>query len=200
MISNSSFLGELPDFSLKINGPVSSKIVARNIHRFHGAINFVNNIAYGRNSSKLNLTTVIDESKGTCSTKHALIKTLLDEHEVNSIHLMMGIYRMNEENTPGIGPILSQHGLEYLPEAHNYLKYRDKRYDYTFPGPKNPIIFEQLLEEIIIVPQQIAKFKVDYHQEFLSNWLTTEQLNTTFSLDTIWGIREACIQRLSNKN
>ena len=191
-------LGELPDFSLKNNGPVSSKLVDLNIHRFHDAIHFINGLNYGRNSSKSDLTSVIRENKGTCSTKHAVIKSILNEHEVNSIHLMLGIYKMDNNNTPGVGPVLEKHGLDYLPEAHNYLKYRGVRYDYTFPGASNPKVFEQLLEEITIEPKQITNFKVEYHQEFLQHWLQQEKLNSSFSLSTIWAIREECIQHLSN--
>lgn len=134
MVNKTEILGDLPDFSLKVNGPVSRKIVEMDIHRFHDAIHFVRNLKYGRNSSKLKLTNVIDEDQGTCSTKHALIKTILNEHEVNSIHLMLGIYPMNDQNTPGVGHVLNKYQLDYIPEAHNYLKYRETRYDYTFPG------------------------------------------------------------------
>ncbi len=198
MAENTIYLGELPDFSLKNNGPVSSRIVDLNIHRFHDAIDYISNLKYGRNSSKINLRSVIDENKGTCSTKHALIKTILDEHEVNSIHLMLGIYRMNEQNTPGVGQVLSRYGLDYLPEAHNYLKYRSVHYDYTFPGTSNHSVFKQLLREIVIEPKQIAKFKEAYHQDFLRDWLITEKLDSKFNLATIWEIREACILNLSN--
>lgn len=198
MVKHTHNIGDIPDFSLKKNGPISRRIVGLNIHRFHDAIDYVGRLKYGRNSSKTNLLTVIDENKGTCSTKHALIKTILNEHEVNSIHLMLGIYRMNENNTPGVGRVLKNYGLDYIPEAHNYLKYRNKCYDYTFPKTANPDVFKQLLDEIVIEPKQIAKFKVEYHQEFLSNWLKKEKLDEKFDLTTIWKIREECIQNLSN--
>jgi len=199
MASFNNILGDLPDFSIKINGPVSSRLVGLNIHRFHDAVQFIWRLHYGRNSSKTDLNSVIEEQKGTCSTKHALIKTLLDEHEVNSIHLMLGIYKMNKLNTPGVEKVLDQHDLPYLPEAHNYLKYRGHRYDFTFPDTVNHEVFEYLSEEMVIEPQQIAKFKVEYHQNFLDNWIREEQLESRFSLSAIWEVREACIQHLSNK-
>lgn len=201
MTINKPYVGELPDFTIKDNGPVSKAFIEKGIHRFHKAIAFVKAIPYGRNSSKSNLITVLDENTGTCSSKHALLKVLLDEHEVNGIHLVLGTYKMMESNTKGVGKILDDSGLEYIPEAHNYLEYRGVRYDFTFPeAPTENSPFAYLLEEIRIQPGQILSFKVDYHKEFLQKWLNSTNLKDKFDVDKVWKLREACIKAISSKN
>ncbi len=192
--------GDLPDFAIKTNGPISRAFSKLKIQRFYGVINYVKNIPYGRNSSKTDLLTVLTENKGTCSSKHALIKVLLDEHEVNSIHLILGTYQMKEENTKGVGAVLEGTGLDYIPEAHNYLLYRGNRYDFTFPGTSKTSPFPYLMEEIRISPEQIDCFKVDYHKKFLGNWIKNNNLDSEFDVEKVWRLREACIHALSNKN
>ncbi len=38
---------------------------------------------------------------------------------------------MTERNTPGVGAVLSKHGLAFVPEAHCYLTYEGIRIDVT---------------------------------------------------------------------
>jgi len=53
---------------------------------------------------------VLNERRGPCSTKHALLKALADEQGL-PIRLMLGIYEMNARNTPGIGRVLEEHHM-----------------------------------------------------------------------------------------
>ena len=60
---------------------------------------------------------VLTEGCGTCSSKHALLAGLAAAQRL-PVALMLGIYLMNERNTPGIGPVLARYGLAEIPEAH----------------------------------------------------------------------------------
>ena len=40
---------------------------------------------------------------------------------------MLGIYEMSDRNTPGVGRVLTAHGLSYIPEAHCYLRCQGER-------------------------------------------------------------------------
>ncbi len=44
---------------------------------------------------------------------------------------MLGIFKMNAENTPQITDILSKNQLNYIPEAHNYFKFQNEIFDFT---------------------------------------------------------------------
>jgi hypothetical protein len=52
-----------------------------------------------------------------------------------------------------------------------------------------------LIEEITIEPYQVGDFKVNYHKEYLKNWLNENGLSHTF--EELWEIREKCIENLS---
>jgi len=75
---------------------------------FKSATDFVANLNYGRNVNKDDLKTLFDDNCGTCSTKHALLKTLADENGFNEIKLVIGIFKMNSENTNEISETLKK--------------------------------------------------------------------------------------------
>jgi hypothetical protein len=87
-------------------------------------------LPYGRNLYPDDPLAVLTEQRGTCSTKHALLRRLSIEQGINLV-LVLGIYEMNERNTPGVGSVLQGHGLKFIPEAHCYVKVGDKRIDVT---------------------------------------------------------------------
>jgi len=82
----------------------------------------IKNLPYGRNQNRTDFGLVLYEQKGTCSSKHALLKSIADLNNVPNIELIIGIYRMTESNTPRIGTELTKNAIEYIPEAHCYLK------------------------------------------------------------------------------
>lgn len=183
------------DFKLKSTDELTELAKNHGIESWNKLTEFIKNLPYGRNKNRTDLGLVLSEMKGTCSSKHALLKSIADLNNVQNIDLVIGIYRMNELNTPKIGTELTKYSIEYIPEAHCYLKINGKRIDLTtrkseFLKIENDIILEKEIE-----PEQVAHFKVAYHKEFLKNWL--KQTNSTFEFDEIWKIREKCIEKLS---
>lgn len=157
-------------------------------------INFVKQIPYGRNANRKDFSLVISENKGTCSSKHAYLKNFANKNNIPNIKLIIGIYKMTETNT-NIGKILTDNNIDYIPEAHCYLRIDGKTVDVTSKEADFEKIKTDLLEEIEVEPYQVADFKVNYHQTFIKNWL--KESNSTFSFEKIWEIREKCIQKLS---
>jgi hypothetical protein len=181
-----------PDFEINASAPVSRAFKKLNLHTFHQAANHVSSLPYQRNLNKEDLLTLLDDHCGTCSTKHALLKQLADEHQFEGLNLVLSIFKMNAGNTPKVARTLTAYDLEYVPEAHTYLKYMDKIIDYTGSG-FDPANYEHdVLVEKVIAPNQITDFKVAYHRSFLSQWLQ-ENETIAYSLDKIWEIREQCI-------
>lgn len=184
------------NFDIKPVGPISRHFLAHNILTFCEATQFVRQLAYGRNENKADLTTVFADNCGTCSTKHALLKQLADENNFADLKLITGLFRMNSSNTPKISATLKRHRLDYIPEAHNYLKYRNQILDFTNKTSKPSDFENELIEETEIRTDQIADFKIKYHKEYLTNWLD-RQKTVDLTLDEIWTIREQCIADLS---
>jgi len=186
-----------PDFDIKSKGQISKEFIARNILTFNQASIFVRQLAYGRNADKNNLASVFTDNCGTCSTKHALLKKLADENNFEKVKLIVGLFKMNKKNTPEISETLHKNQLEFIPEAHCYLKFEDQIIDLTKINSKPTDFLDDLIEEIEISPEQITDYKVNYHKNYLITWLdNNKQIN--LSLNDIWKIREQCIQDLAN--
>ena len=184
------------DFAiLNQQSTISRMMLEKGIQTFSEACIWVENLPYERISDKKNLEMVILENRGTCSSKHGLLKRLAEENKNSEIELCVGIYKMNGHNTFGVGSILSKYQVEFVPEAHCYLKINNKRYDFTGLGADMAQIEKDLMEEVIIDAEQTGVWKSKYHKDFLQKWLIEYQL--PYSFDVFWQIRELCIERLS---
>jgi hypothetical protein len=188
-------LAALPNFPLQPADGVTSLLLALGVRDFHGAARYVHQLPYGRTSDRANFRLVLHERCGTCSTKHALLAQLAREQGV-AVALTLGIYAMTENNTPGVGPILAQYNLSFLPEAHCYLTYEGMRIDITRAGvePTEPIT--HFLYEEPITPEQIGAYKVALHQRFLQEWIPHSGVAGQYTVADLWRIREACIAAL----
>lgn len=137
---------------------------------------------------------IISENKGTCSSKHAYLKDFANKNNIPNVQLIIGMYKMNNNNS-NIGTILIDYNIDYIPEAHCYLKIEGETVDVTSENSNFEKIKNDLITEIEIEPFQVADFKVNYHQNFIRNWLI--ETNSNFTFDEIWEIREKCIKKLS---
>lgn len=184
------------NFSLSLNSPLSKLLLAKGIPDFKSAIAYINQLPYGRTSDRSDYRLIIPEQTGTCSTKHAFLKQLAIENHQETVKLFIGIYQMNEANTKGVGSVLTKYQLNYIPEAHTYLKINETILDVTRTTTNETSFQDSVLAEAQILPHQIADYKVTWHQNFLKEWILTEQLPYTF--EEIWNIREKCIEALSH--
>lgn len=183
------------DYKLTSKDKLTELAKSHKIETWNELIKLVKSLPYGRNKNRTDFGLVLSEKKGTCSSKHALLKSIADLNDVPNIDLIIGIYRMTELNTPKIGTELTKNAIEFIPEAHCYLKINGKRTDLTTQKSEFKTIEKDLIQELEIEPVQVADFKVQYHKRFIENWL--KKSNLTFEFDEIWGIREKCITNLT---
>lgn len=186
----------LPDFEINSNGAISREFLNLNIIRFAHACNFIQNLSYNRNTNKNDLLTVFSDNCRTCSSKHALLKSLADENNFPDLKLMIGIFKMNANNMSPIAKTLAKYNLAFIPEAHCYLKYKNVVYDFTKLNSKPSDFLNDLLDEIEISPKQISDFKINYHKIFLNRWLQENHF-IKLTINELWNIREECIIALS---
>lgn len=184
------------NFDIVSNQKISKLFKQNHCFDFLSASGFVRNLPYRRNLDKDNLATVFTDNCGTCSTKHAILKTLAEENNQSDFKLILGIFRMNGKNTPKIKSVLDNHNLMYIPEAHNYLKFKNQILDSTKKNSSENDFINDLLEEIEIEPHQINQFKIEFHRNYLKNWLN-ENPEIPYPLEELWKIREECIKALS---
>jgi hypothetical protein len=162
---------------------------------FETLIEKVKNIPYGRNANRYDFSLVLSENKGTCSSKHAFLKDFADNNGIENVKLYIGIFKMNETNTPKLGNLLSNNNIDYIPEAHCYLKINQVPIDVTSVDSFYDKIKQDIIEEIEISPNQVSDFKVAYRKAFLKKWINETNQNNIF--EEIWDIREQCILKLS---
>lgn len=186
---------QLYNFSLNALKPLSKSCIALGLTDFISACKYVKRLPYGRNTDRSNYTSILQENKGTCSTKHAFLKQVAIENDAEHIQFCLCIYKMKETNTKGVGEIVSKYNLDYIPEAHTYLKFNNKILDFTRNEESQTSIKEAILLEELILPKQIGNYKLDFHKNYIKNWIASK--NVPYTFQEIWSIRESCIAQLS---
>lgn len=188
-------LAVIPDHPLPETGFVSRAFREQGCHTLRDAFAAVWRLPYRRNADPADPLAPLRESRGTCSTKHALLARLAREAGVD-MQLRLAVYLMSEANTPGVGPVLARHGLDAIPESHCYLICEGQVVDLTHfdSTPEEPI--RPFLFECTIDVGQVGAGKRDAHQAFLQRWAQSPEAQG-LSGDALWAIREECIAALS---
>ena len=192
-------MGAVSNYQLNEKDALTQALIAKGVTDWCATLEYVKTLPYGRNTNRHDLSLVLSEEKGTCSSKHAFIKRIADLNRVPNVKLYIGIYKMNAKNTAGVKAVLDQYQLNYIPEAHCYLEIEGQRMDFTFASGDFENIKSDLLKEIEIEPGQVGEFKVGFHKEYVKKWLL--EFNKTakkpYAFDEMWKIREKCIKSLS---
>lgn len=173
--------------------PIANIFLAKGITTFNGATQYIATLPYARVSDPSNLISVLSEKQGTCSSKHALIAALAAEQDID-VTLVIGIYMMNQNNTPGVGSVLEQTGIKEIPEAHCFLEVGEQVFDFTgISFGSTPIEF---YERYTVKPQELHKLKPSLHKAAIKNW--AQKTKNTESESDLWKIREQCIQAITD--
>jgi hypothetical protein len=193
--TSKSVLDAIPDSPLVGAGLVTLAFCEAGYPTLRRAFDHVWRLPYGRNADAANPLAPLAEGRATCSTKHALLARLAAEQSFD-VELCIGIYLMREANTPGVGEVLAQHGLDAIPEAHCYLVRDKERIDLTRYEAIADEPIGGFLHEEPIVPDQVGEYKRSVHRAFLASWAETPDANG-LSADELWTIREECIAALA---
>lgn len=181
-------------YPLQSNDKLTLLIQQKNISTWNQFLKYIQKLPYGRSENRSDFSLVLKEEKGTCSSKHALVKQIADSNNI-SVKLILGMYKMNRLNTPKIKGILNKYQIEYVPEAHCYLRFENQTIDLTFKNSSFKNIEKDIIEEQEITPNQVIDYKVNYHKNYVKQWLIKNEINYTF--EKFWKIREECILKLS---
>lgn len=191
---NHKIIFALENIPLNSNDNLTIITTKIGIATWNDLLKFVKNLPYGRNSNRKDFTLVLQENKGTCSSKHAFLKTIADLNSVKNVKLILGMFKMNSKNNPKIKSILERENLEFIPEAHCYLKINNIKLDLTNSQSDFHKIENDIISEIEIQPEQVNEYKIEYHKNYMKSWLKNQGFTMTF--EKIWNIREECIKEL----
>lgn len=180
-------------FSVAATGALSEAVLGRGFSLFDEFAAFVQSLPYGRTTDTASPLAVLEEGRGTCSSKHQLLAALAHECNHFEVQLTIGLYKMSEENTPGVGRVLRSASLPFVPEAHCYLTVGSERYDFTGLPQGNFSPFASLYEEHVVSPEELPEAKVRIHKQAVASWAAT--IGTSAAV--AWATREACIAALT---
>jgi hypothetical protein len=184
-----------PNFKIKLFGDVSERFLLHKIKSFHEAIEWIHQLPYGRNTNRADYLSIFDEFRGTCSTKHAVLAALADEHH-QEVQLKMVICKLDQNVDKTVGKLLLQLKVPYFPEAHCYIKCNKGALDLTFPD-QDVVPRVSVLKEYDISPKDIGDKKVSIHHEYIKFWMKDSMFSQQYSFDEVWELRERWIQSLS---
>lgn len=180
--------------SFTASGPVTESYRGQNVHTLAEAINWTHRLRYRRNSRRDDYLLIFTEKQGTCSTKHAALAALCRENDIDG-QLMLAICKLTTQLDPRATEFLRTLNVDYFPEAHCYLRYREDDIDVTFPRQSTALKVE-ILQQHRIEPEQIGDHKVALHHAYLQHWMAAQGIDQRFSFDEIWAMREAWITSL----
>ncbi|MCH9632961.1 MAG: hypothetical protein S4CHLAM6_13080 [Chlamydiae bacterium] len=186
-----------PDFPLDKNQKISSLFYKEKVYTFHAALKYVHKLLYKRISNLEDLTLVLIEKRGTCSSKHGLLAQLAEENGYSHIEVKLGYFKFFSRTLPELKEKFNAIGADYIIEAHCYLSYKGSFIDVTscqfdarqLLNPKN------LLEEVTIKASQTGKVKQAMHKKYFENWCTKYSID----FEKAWSLRCAVIDCLVQK-
>lgn len=180
------------DFELPENGPLTKEVRILGFDHFLNLAEYVRQLPYRRPTDFGDFLSVLKEQRGTCSFKHRLLAAVAHECGHLEVQLVVGLYSMSEQNTPGVGVVLDDAGFDSIPEAHCYLRLGNQRHDFTGVSAGSSSPFDALLSEHAINPEHLTEEKKFLHQEAIRKWAS----HNGQSFEDAWELREACIQAL----
>jgi hypothetical protein len=186
----------LPDAIILPAGQISEEFLRLDITSMHQALNWVHALPYGRNKDRADYRLVLQEKRGTCSTKHALLVALAGEQKIQLV-LKFVVIKLDATIDPRVTPFLDKLEIDYLPEAHCIVSYNDIDFDLTFPHLTPFPNTDNVLAHYVIEPEDIGEKKLNMHKQYLKGWI---QDKTNLSFEKLWATREEWIHYLSANN
>lgn len=182
---------------LKSKDPLTQEVRNLGIKDWAVFVEYIRMLPYGRNKNRTDMSLVLKEGRGSCSSKHALLKSIADINKIDDVTLWLVMFKMNGNNTPAIKELLDDSNFEFIPEAHCVIQQYGFFTDVTHATSSFDDIEFDVLESVKISPKQVGKYKVDYHQKYLKAWLEDQGRSEMYN--ELWSLREACIKALATK-
>jgi len=181
---------------LRVRHPLCDAVIAAGFDRLDQLAVHVQGLPYRRPLQQSHPLAVLREGCGTCSSKHLLLARVAQASGRFDVMLTVGVYDMDEDNTPGVGQVLAKAGVPSLPEAHCYLTVDHQRLDFTGLPRGRRSVFSALVQEHFPSPDALIERKAAVHRQAIADWAQRQGMNT----DQAWALREACIEALSGSS
>jgi len=178
--------------AIRPGDPLCDAVIATGFERLDQLAAHVQALPYRRPQHAAHPLAVLREGCGTCSGKHQLLARVAQASGCFNVMLTVGLYDMDEDNTPGVGEVLKAAGVSSLPEAHCYLTVDHQRLDFTGLPRGRRSVFSALSQEHFPPPDALPERKAEVHRQALWVWARAQGMD----LQQAWALREACIEAL----
>ncbi|MEM1252698.1 MAG: hypothetical protein AAGI69_09710 [Cyanobacteria bacterium P01_H01_bin.21] len=186
----------LPDVALQPGDPISEQCLQRGLTTFHQACHWVKALPYGANASSEDSLILFADGYGNCTTKHGAIARLAAVYNL-PISKHLGFYRLNDNIVTGVSAILAPHGLDFIPQSHCFLGYKDYRVDLTEGNcnGKNKTIEDY--DFVIQVEPDLTEAQHEaIYRDHLRRYFTIEPTLATLGEETVFKLLIDCDRQL----
>lgn len=179
----------LPRFNLSESSTTAHRFLDLGIADFHRAARHVSTLPFVDGAERDDWAERVLDGQGTRAAGHALLAQLAAEHGV-PVRLMLGVYEINEANTPAAGDVPRRFGMMAVLDADCHLSYGGERLLLT-PGVS--MEHRVLLHEEPTTPEQIGAYKLAVYQRHLWDWCLARNV----TIGAAWEVRQACVAALA---
>lgn len=185
----------LPNAVIEPKGLVSKAFLSRDISSFHHAAHYVHRVPYGPNSSSDDSMILFHDGFGTCLTKHGLVARLAQELQLN-VHRCEGFYPLTDLIVTGVGSILAEYGLPYIPRTHCFLSYNSTHVDLTSGNctGKNGLI-ETYLKVIRVAPDQTQSERDALYRSYYTEICAVDPTFARIGVEGLFEVLKRCQSR-----
>ena len=185
-------IAALPSTVIHRQGPVCEAFLDRGASTVHQAAEFVNRLPYGNNRSSENAMILFADGFGTCLTKHGIVARLAEELGI-PIHRSEGFYRLTDEIVTGVGEILAEYGLPFIPRTHCFLSSENIYVDLTDGNctGKNGLI-ETYLEISRLNPEQTQAESDDMYRRYYAKICAVDLIFARVGIEGLFEVLHRC--------
>jgi hypothetical protein len=184
---------DAPNFRLSASSPAARGFLRRGLTDFHRALRYVDGLRSTFGPWRADdYRRVLPSGGGSDAARHALLAALAREHNA-PVSLVLGIYEIDEFNTPGAGPVLRSAGVDSALDADCFLSYEGRTLDLA--RERAPAQSIRFIHTETILPDHVGEYRLAVYHRHLWEWAQARGLG----IGRAWEIRQQCMEARASR-
>lgn len=160
----------MQNFKLEPVTEISSIFISMGFFDFEQAFQYIRSLPLlSLHDATGNYRSVLDEQRGTNSSKHGVLAHLIESHGVEELHLMVGILLPEKSLLRELGMDIAQLETERVPVAYSFLRENGRRLSCMGHLAEISLLEKYLVREQRCEAQQMITWKPVILNNFLEN-------------------------------
>lgn len=161
----------MQNFKLEPVTEISSIFISMGFFDFEQAFQYIRSLPLlSLHDATGNYRSVLDEQRGTNSSKHGILAHLIESHNIEEIHLMVGILLPDKNVLQDIGLDTAKLETERVPVAYSFFREKGRRLSCMGNEAEINLLEKYLVREQRCEAQQMITWKPVILNNFLENW------------------------------